>query len=244
MKKLIGSISFFLTISLNAQNIKTVAINDTISLKASLQYSDDFARGLSHWNPQKEVEGSLVEIIDGKMDITTKRGCTVWFDRFLEGPLMIEYDAVMIDEGGSLDRVSDLNCFWMATDPNDPKNNFIKKDELSGSLGDYNKLKLYYVGQGGRKNTTTRFRRYPGTGERPMLPEHNLRNEKFLLKANKVNHVKIIVYHNIIQYYRNDQLIFNFYDPEPHSKGYFGLRTTINHMSIDNFKVYNLIDNN
>ena len=39
----------------------------------------------------------------------------------------------------------------------------------------YNDLKTYYVGLGGNRNTTTRFRRYIGDPEtRPLLPEHDL----------------------------------------------------------------------
>ena len=42
-------------------------------------------------------------------DIETPAGCTVWFKRALEGPIMIEYDATVISAGGANDRVSDLN---------------------------------------------------------------------------------------------------------------------------------------
>lgn len=230
----------FITVILNAQEEKKVVINDTLSVHATLQFSDNFDDDLSHWQPQFENPGSSLKIKNNKMEITATRGCTVWFKNKLEGPLIIEYDALMIDEDGALDRVSDLNCFFMASNPNDPKATFTHDDPSSGGLGDYNKLKLYYVGQGGQKNKTTRFRRYPGTGERPMLPEHDLKDEKYLLTGNTVNHVKIVVYNNIIQYYRNDTLIFNFNDPEPFTSGYFGFRTTINHMTTDNFKVYKL----
>lgn len=236
------SIVFLILISINlsAQKSKTVVINDTLSVTATIQFSDNFNSNFLYWQAQNEIAGSLVEIKNDKMEITAKRGCTVWFTEFLEGPIMIEYDAVMIDKGGQLDRVSDLNCFFMATDPNDSSGSFINENELSGGLGAYNKLKLYYIGQGGRKNTTTRLRRYPGTGERPMLPKHDLRDKKFMLTGNSMNHIKIIVYNNIIQYYRNNQLIFNYNDPKPLSSGYFGFRTTINHMTIDDFKVSKL----
>lgn len=241
MKKCLSLIFLsFMTLLLKAQESKKIKINDTLSVHAILQFNDDFDVDLSNWQVQNEVSGSSVEIKNNKMEILSLRGCTVWFTKLLEGPIMIEYDALMIDEGGDLDRVSDLNCFFMATDPKDSKGEFINKNKLNGSLGDYNKLKLYYVGQGGRKNTTTRFRRYPGTGERPMLPEHDLKDKTYLLTGNTINHVKIIVYNNIIQYYRNNQLIFNFNDPKPLTLGYFGFRTTINHMTTDNFRVYKL----
>jgi len=243
MKNYLLAPTLFIAITLYAQKTKTVIINDTLTTTASLIYSDNFNGNLQNWQAQHEIAGGSVEIKNSKMEITANRGCTVWFTKFLKAPLMIEYDAVMIDKGGRLDRVSDLNCFWMATDPNDPSGKFINGDELSGNLGDYNKLKLYYVGLGGRENTTTRFRRYPGTGTRPMLPEHDLRDKKHLLTGNTVNRIRIIVYNTIVQYYRNGQLIFNFNDPAPLSFGYFGFRTTINHMTTDNFKVFKLSEN-
>ncbi|WP_406684425.1 DUF6250 domain-containing protein [Seonamhaeicola sp. MEBiC1930] len=233
-------IFILLTIKLTAQVTKTETINDTLLVKSSLQFSDDFDKDLLSWNVQNEIAGGSVKFVNDKMEIIANRGCTIWFKRELTGPIMIEYDAVMIDNGGPLDRVSDLNCFFMASDPNDLSEEFINAGALNGSLGAYNKLKLYYVGLGGRKNTTTRFRRYPGTGERPMLPEHDLRDKKYMLTGNTVNHVKIIVYNNFIQYYRNNQLVFDFYDANPFTSGYFGFRTTINHMTVDNFKVYKL----
>lgn len=236
---LVLSLLFVCSIAIG-QEQKEVVINKNTFTNATLLYADDFEKGLENWQEQLEVGGGKVELNKGKMEILTQRGCTVWFTKQLKAPVMIEYDATMIAKGGVLDRVSDLNCFFMAIDPNDPTSKFINKKGLSGALGDYNKLKLYYVGQGGRKNTTVRFRRYPGTGERPMLPEHDLSNKEFLLSGNVVNHVKIVVYHNYIQYYRNNQLIFDFYDSEPLTTGYFGFRTTINHVTLDNFKVYSL----
>lgn len=240
MKHFFLTLGLFVSAALYAQKTKTVVINDTLTTTATLLYSDNFNGDLQNWQAQQEIAGGSVEVKKGKMEIRANRGCTVWFTKALKAPLMIEYDAVMIDKGGPLDRVSDLNCFWMASDPNDPSGKFINTGELSGSLGDYNKLKLYYVGLGGRKNTTTRFRRYPGTGERPLLPEHDLRDKKYLLTGNTVNHIKIIVYNTIVRYYRNGQLIFNFNDPDPLLSGYFGFRTTINHMTTDNFRVYKL----
>jgi hypothetical protein len=226
---------------ISAQEAKTVIINDTLTVNATLLYSDDFSYNLSNWISQFEKPESTIEIKDGMMEIDTKRGCTVWFTKKLNSPLIIEYDAVMIDNGGKNDRVSDLNCFWMASDPNNKEDSAEKIFRLNGSLGNYNYLKLYYVGFGGRNNTTTRFRRYPGDGSRPMLPEHDLSAPQYLLTGNTVNHIKIINYHGIVQYYRNNQLVFDFYDTEPLSSGYYGLRTTINHMTFDNFRVYSIV---
>ena len=233
--------TILLCIKVSAQESKAFIINDTLTVNATLLYSDDFSGDLSNWIPQLEMDDSFVSIKNGKLDVDTKRGCTVWFDKQLTGPLVIEYDAVVIDKGGVHDRVSDLNCFWMASDPKNPNDFHANIDKQNGGLGDYNHLSLYYVGFGGRNNSTTRLRRYPGDGTRPMLPEHDLRDSKYLLTGgNLVNHIKIISYGGIIQFYRNNQLIFDFYDHDPLLSGYYGLRTTMNHVSLDHFKVYSI----
>ncbi|WP_372754984.1 DUF6250 domain-containing protein [Mariniflexile sp.] len=235
---------FFLAIicllKVSAQEIKTVIINDTLTVKAKLLYTDDFSGNLSNWIAQFEEPGSSVYIKNEKLEVDTKRGSTVWFDKKLNGPLIIEYDAVVIDANGANDRVSDLNCFWMASDPQNPENFHANIYKQKGSLGDYNYLKLYYVGFGGRNNSTTRLRRYPGDGSRPLLPEHDLNSKEYLLTGNTVNHIKIINYKGIVQFYRNNQLVFNFYDEAPFVSGYYGLRTTMNRVSLDNFKVYSI----
>jgi len=120
---------------------------------------------------------------------------------------MIEYDVVVIDQGGPQDRVSDLNCFWMAKDPENMDNLLANSEKRGGKFSNYDSLRLYYMGVGGHFNTKTRFRRYIGNGERPLLPEHDLTDSKFMLTANTSYHIKIIAYNGFIQYYRNDKLL-------------------------------------
>jgi len=110
-----------------------------------------------------------------------------------------------------------------------------------GSFKNYHSLRLYYVGYGANNNTTTRFRRYPGDGSRPCLPEHDLTEKKFLHKANQTIKISIITDGNKIQYLRNGEIIFDFEDPNPFKEGWFGFRTVRNHMQIDNFKIHRLL---
>ena len=77
---------------------------------------------------------------------------------------MIQYEATVVSAGGPNDRVSDLNSFWMATDPRTPEDLFAH--DRSGKFAEYNLLDMYYVGLGGNGNTTTRFRRYIGDDNR------------------------------------------------------------------------------
>ena len=80
-----------------------------------------------------------------------------------------------------------------------------------------------------------------GQGNKPLLPEHDLSDEKYLLEANKPYTVKILSSGGNIQYYRDDMLVFDFKDDSPYSSGHFGFRTVDNHMTIDNFKVYQIL---
>lgn len=197
-------------------------------------HSDSF-QSLVNWSTELE-RGGTVEATDGKLHIDVPAGCTVWFKPELSGPVSIEYDVTVIKAGGPNDRVSDLNCFWMATDSRSP--NHILDVPRSGRFADYNQLRCYYVGYGGNTNTTTRFRRYIGSPTtRPILPEHDLTDAKFLLTPNVKYHIKLIANGPVVEYYRNGEKIFEFNDPEPYTRGWFGIRTTQNHMVVENFRV-------
>ena len=77
--------------------------------------SDDFDHDLSNWSTELQ-QGGVVGTRDAALVIDVPAGCTVWLKRRFAGPLMIQYEATVIRAGGANDRVSDLNCFWMARD--------------------------------------------------------------------------------------------------------------------------------
>lgn len=221
------------------KKVNTIYINDSLTTEATLIYSDAFENGLGDWKIE-QMQGGKAKIKDGKLEITDVFGCTIWQKKSFEGPIMIEYDVVVIDNDGVQDRVSDLNCFWMAIDP-ESSNNIFKNSEIrGGKFSNYDTLRLYYMGVGGHDNTKTRFRRYVGDGNRPLLPEHDFTDSNLLLTANTPYKIKIIAFDGIIQYYRNDKLIVDFFDKYPYESGHFGFRTVNNHMTVDNFKVYQL----
>jgi len=225
------------------KTINTIYINESLTAKGKLIYDNNFEESLDDWKVEQMPEGT-VEVKDGKLEINDAAGCTIWLKEEFEGPIMIEYEALVIENGGLNDRVSDLNCFWMAKDPENPTNLFKKSEERGGKFSNYDSLQLYYMGLGGHYNTKTRFRRYLGNGYRPLLPEHDLTDSKFLITPNKLNKIKIIAFDGIIQYYRNDTLMVDFHDTNPYTSGYFGFRTVNNHMTVDNFKVYKLSSKN
>lgn len=224
--------------TLIAQELGYFTLNDTLILNTELMYQEEF-NDLVNWKTEQQPGGKVI-LNDGKMEVVDKAGCTVWFKKRLHQPLMIEFTATVIDEGGPHDRVSDLNCFWLATDP--LRQDFFEEtiSHRNGKFNQYDSLKLYYVGLGGHNNTKTRFRRYTGNGEKPLLPSHDLSNAEFLITPNELNRIRIIVFNSNIQYWRNELLIFNVYDDEPLTSGYFAFRTVDNHLVIDDFKVYNL----
>lgn len=208
--------------------------------KGELLFRDDFRNGMNNWVPELQA-GGTVEVEDGRMIIDVPAGCTVWFTPLIEGPVMIEYEATVIDAGGPNDRVSDLNCFWMASDSRSPADIFGQK--RSGQFSDYHQLECYYVGLGGHANTRTRFRRYIGDAEeRPLLPEHDLSNPEVLIQPNVRQNIRLVAYHGLIHYFRDDRLIFTYRDPKPLTIGWFAFRTVTNHMEIRNFRVHRLKD--
>jgi hypothetical protein len=202
-------------------------------LKAKVIYSDNFDKDWSNWNVEFEKpETSSLKIIDGKLDVSTSIGATIWFKTQLSGNIMITYDVKVLDEGGVFDRVSDLNAFWMATDPS---SNSIQRD---GKFASYDNLNLYYAGVGGHYNKFTRFRKYNNIEDKPVLKEYT--DKEHLLVGNTTYSVKIIVNKGQIQYFLNGELYWDFQDDKPYTKGFFGFRTSKSHQQFDNFKVFKI----
>lgn len=193
----------------------------------------------ANWIIEQQPNGK-VNVENGKMEIVDAKGCTVWFKNLLEGNLKIEYDVVVINQNGPFDRVSDLNCFWMANDPNNPDDFFKESKQRAGHFPNYHHLKLYYVGYGGHNNSKTRFRRYDGNLDRPLLPEHDLSEKKYLIVANKKMHIEILVKDNCTSFKRDGEVILEMNDSSPYTSGYFGFRTVENHMKVENFKITKL----
>jgi hypothetical protein len=210
------------------------------SAKAQLKivYSDVLNND-TNWFIEQQPNGS-VNVENGKMEIIDARGCTVWFKNKLEGNLKIEYDIVVINQKGLFDRVSDMNCFWMANDPNNLNDFFKESKQRAGYFPNYHHLKLYYVGYGGHNNSKTRFRRYDGSLDRPLLPEHDLSEKKYMIVANKKMHIEILVKDNYTSFKRDGEVVFEMNDPNPYTSGYFGFRTVENHMKIEDFKITKL----
>lgn len=197
---------------------------------------DDFASDRGQWAVE-QMPGGQVTIKDGAMVIDDAGGCTAWWREKLTVPVVITYEATVLDQGGPHDRVSDLNCFWMAADPR-TADLLATGHGRTGKFSDYDALRTYYVGQGGNENTTTRFRRYTGGGARPLLPEHDLRDPAVLLEGNRAYRIKIeALADGTVRYSRDGQVIFEFKDLSPLKAGWFGIRTVHSRLRIRDFQV-------
>jgi hypothetical protein len=196
------------------------APNESTSGTGDPIHSDSFATDTGKWIVEQQP-GGTVSIGGDLMVIDDAGGCTVWFRERLHAPVRIVCEL----SASSASRVSDMNFFWMATDPAHPDDLFVNGNARSGKFANYDALSTYYVGYGGNTNSTTRFRRYDGTGARPLLTGHDLSAPEFLLEADHVYRVELIAADGRARFIRDGETIFEFVDPEPLASGWFGFRT-------------------
>jgi hypothetical protein len=199
-----------------------------------LLYADDFRHGLTRWVVEQQPGGS-VTVEDGRLLIKDAAGCTVWLRAKLNAPVLITYTAQL----SAASRVSDLNCFWMANDPARPDDLFAAGHGRAGKFTSYDSLQTYYVGYGGNNNTTTRFRRYDGSGTRPLLPEYDLSAPEFLLQAGHAYRIALLATADgRVQFSCDDRVVFDWHDPAPLRAGWFGFRTVHSQIEISDFQVH------
>lgn len=195
-------------------------------------HQDDFRSGLTQWSVE-QLPGGRVTATDGVLLIEDDAGCTVWFRPKLKAPVSIHYTATVRADA----RVSDLNCFWMASDPAHPDDLFQAAHKRTGAFATYDSLRTYYVGYGGNANTTSRFRRYDGSGARPLLPEHDRSDKKFLLEPGRSYRIQLIARDGTAQFLRDGEVLFTYRDPAPLTEGWFGFRTVKSKIEIRNFTI-------
>jgi hypothetical protein len=204
----------------------------------TLLHSDDFNAGLANWQIEAEQPGRI-EASNGVLEIDVPAGVTLWFKPRLQGAVAIEFKATAVSAGGPNDKVSDLNVFWMANNPDGVEPVFAT--QRSGAFEQYNNLRTYYAGLGGNRNTSTRFRRYVGDPERrPLLPQHDLSARSALLTANREQAITLVANGTAIEFRRDGQPLLRMTDPVPYTSGWFALRTTYSHLRIRALKVYRL----
>lgn len=194
-----------------------------------------------YWKVESESPDYKVTFVGDTAEILSPKGLTLWRKEKMSGRVTIEYDACVVVEREG-DRLSDLNCFWMASDPEYPDNIWKREKWRNGIFLNCYSLQLYYMGYGGNYNSTTRFRRYDGNEAgitdsqvRPtVLKEYT--DAGHLLKANHWYHIKITNENNRVSYYIDGERLVDFCDAEPLTEGWFGFRTTLSRTRITNFR--------
>lgn len=185
---------------------------------------------LDGWRVEAESPAARVTEADGVIDIDTPKGLTLWSTTPITAPTTITFEAMAVSAGGANDQVSDLNAFWMATNRDGSS---VLTTPRSGAFGGYDDLITYYVGIGGNRNSTTRFRRYIGVpGNRPILPEHDTAAPADMLVANRWTRIALIADGHIIAVERDGKRLFTLDDAQPYTRGHWGLRTTWSHLRI------------
>ncbi|GGZ34462.1 hypothetical protein GCM10007049_29800 [Echinicola pacifica] len=199
---------------------------------------EDFSSPLSpeHWQVEMEGHGygqSSVSVLEDQLVMDTKAGVTVWLKQKLQGNLQITYKRQVVMEGGINDRLSDLNQFWMASDPRNA-DLFTRQ----GKFDEYDSLQMYYIGFGGNYNKTTRFRKYQGTGEKTLL--FDLEDKEHLLAPNHWYTITIRVKDGLITFQVDGETFFSYQDEQVLKEGYFGFRSTWSRHRIDDLQIVKL----
>jgi len=190
-----------------------------------------------HWTIESESPDYQVSFLHDTLELISPKGMTLWRNEKMSGRTVIEYDACLMDEGQEGDRVSDLNCFWMASDPGVRDGSvFTRLTQRQGIFKRCYSLQLYYLGYGGNSNKTTRFRRYHAEELPPILKEYT--DSAHLNVANRWRHIRLEADGMRIRYYIDGECLVDYRDPQPLTEGWFGLRTTWSRLRFTNFRCH------
>ena len=199
-----------------------------------------------YWTVESESPDYKVTFRGDTCELLSPKGLTLWRKQQLATNTIVEYDAqVVVEHDG--DRLSDLNCFWLASDPQ-RKDIWRRQQWRSGIFLRCYTLQMYYLGYGGNHNSTTRFRRYDGDERgvdnlayRPaILKEYT--DAAHLLRPSHWYHVKIESTGGRTRFYIDSELIVDYLDPTPLQRGWFGFRTTLSRTRITNFQIRKMDD--
>lgn len=112
------------------------------------------------WRVESESPDYRVSFRGDTCELVAPKGLTLWRREKLKADCAVEYD-VQVVVSDSTDRLSDMNCFWLASDP-EAGDIWKRLGWRNGIFTRCYTLQMYYLGYGGNYNTTTRFRRYTG----------------------------------------------------------------------------------
>ena len=200
------------------------------------------------WLTEDHSGNMKIKVSGDTLDITSPKGVTMWYKERLTGEYEISYQVKVIMQGGKYDRLSDLNCFWGANDPQHPGKLFTRSQWRNGIFSNYKTLKLFYVGYGGNHNSTTRFRQYFGgdtdmddSSVRPIIKEYT--DKQHLLVPNQWYHIRIQVTKDETAFFVNGETLFQLPLKDKEGDGHFGLRLLSNHVLFTGFQVNSMPNN-
>ena len=202
-----------------------------------------------YWRVESESPDYRVTFQGDTCELTAPKGLTLWRKDKMRADCAVEYDVQVVVDSASLhqgdtkwaDRLSDMNCFWLASDP-EAKDIWKRMDWRQGIFTRCYTLQMYYLGYGGNYNTTTRFRRYTGDAlgidsashRPPILTEYT--DSEHLLRPNHWYHIRLQTIAGRTEMYVDGERIVSYLDPEPLQSGWFGFRTTLSRTRITNFR--------
>lgn len=129
---------------------------------------DSFTQSLARWRLEAQDPRAQVQVQAGVLDVQTPAGLSLWWRQELQGDFELRFTATALPApataGALAGRISDLNLFWHATEPDGRE-----PAPRSGAFASYDGLRLHYAGIGANGNTTTRLRHYDGRGARTLL---------------------------------------------------------------------------
>lgn len=202
------------------------------------------------WTLEAESQQTKLSWEGTEADIISPKGTTLWYKEKMKGDVVIEYDArVVVDDNNAEEwnRLSDLNCFWMASDPM-ADDVFANIHQRAGKFVNSYTLQLYYVGFGGNHNSTTRFRRYNADSRAVSQEElrpaviNEFTDADHLLKPNHWYHIRLESIAGRVRYFIDGECLVDWLDPQPLRTGWFGFRTTLSHTQLRNFQWKQLAD--
>jgi hypothetical protein len=220
---------------------------------------DPFTQGLARWRLEAQDPRAVVQAQDGVLDVQTPAGLSLWWRAELQGEFELRFTATALPApataGALAGRISDLNLFWHATEPDGrepaPRN---------GVFASYDGLRLYYTGIGANGNTTTRLRHYDGRGARTLLdgwadgPEATPQDRRGAmtpatrLVAGQPLRLQLLsrapsaadpVHQRLV---KDGQTLFTLSaaaeTPVPLQRGWFALRTTASRLQLRGFEIW------
>ena len=214
---------------------------------ASAQSALNARQFKNFWRVESESPDYRVSFVGDTCEVIAPKGLTLWRKEKLTTGCAVEYDVKVMDEGHASDRVSDMNVFWLASDPQQ-RDIWERSAWRSGIFVRCYTLQMYYMGYGGNSNTTTRFRRYTGDAggvteadrRPPVLKEYT--DPAHLLKGNRWYHLRVETAGGRTRMYVDGECLVDYLDPQPLQSGWFGFRTTWSRIRIANYRSESLKD--